>query len=345
MFDGQQDDSKLLLSSEKQFLLRDAYNRGFTQLPRMVGDCIDLSDGALRLYNAIMGYIFEHGRSAFPSLETLGLKCGCHKRRVIERLKELTDKGFIVKVRRGAMKTNDYYLVDLDKVPHLRVSEMFHHARSKFDSSSGDKLSATLEIIDHFKKQGIKFNDIEVSSGMEKKLEQLYAERLGGKDMNPYAKKPKSIPVAVADGDTVNIAEKDHWSSMDVSAWKKKHFLSYFLHRYEKATDTTFSIAPSNRKAHGMMANCIKRVDADAAKLKAHIDAFFDIGYDIPSLEFFAGTGRVPELDAFITKGVRPYYLVQKQKAAATEVEKESVSKSIEQSETSVERFKELLGL
>lgn len=349
----QPDIAKLLLSSEKEFIHREAHNKGFVQTPRMVVNCLDLSDQAKQIYGAIATYVFEHGRAAFPSVDRLGMQSNCSDRRAFAHIKELVDKGFIVKIRKGGMKPNDYFMVDMDKIPHLRVSEMLWSVAAEVQHKTGrtwkDVRIATEIIIGRYKAEGKPFAEIEISKSSIKQLDKTYMEVLGGVEVFDYSKRkrPAKPPVLAepvkassAGGRQLSAFLQDPWEQREVENWRNKEFLSYFFAKYQEATGKRLIVNGDNRKYSTIITNCANRLDGDKERLKAHIDAYFAIGYDTPSLESFSANARVPELDAFIDKGVKPFYIDKQVKAKE---DKAVVEKAVER-KTDKSKIDKLLG-
>lgn len=328
MDDDKKYTGKIKVSSEKQFVYQDSFNRGHVQLPRMVVNCLCLSDTAKIAYGVISGHVFEHGKSAFPSVSRIALSCNCTKKTAIRYIDELVEKGFIVKERKGNGRTNDYYLVDVDMVAHLHVSEMFwralNSAYKELDSDYEALYEAMDNLLKELKDKGVEFKSIPVNEETEEKIKQslLQAVRKGSdsdmfKPPNRSKEKPEVAVPAESQKEIKKLGkELDGVSRFslpdDVEKWKNDHFVQYF---YEKYIDATGKSHESARSKHrGIMGRIIRSLGNDKLKVKRYIDAFFEIGYEIPTLEWFGTSGRLTELDAYLKKGKKPFYLTARQK-------------------------------
>lgn len=319
------------VSSEKKFVYQDSYNRGHVQLPRMVINCLKLSSNAKIAYGVISGHVFEHGKSAFPSIARIAMACNCSMKSAINYVNELVDKGFVEKERRGNRRTNDYFLVDMDKVSHLHVSEMFwravNEAYRSVDSCKYDQVYDALhELLDEFDKQGIDFHSIPVTEEKERELISYLINKLnkGGEEVFTPPNKNKKPPVTQAPAEKQGRSlgkelggTHRHDLADNVEKWSNDKFVQYFYERYIDATGNTHVSARS--KHRGIIGRYLKHTEGNKAKVKAYIDAFFQIGYDTPTLEWFGTSGRIGELDTFISTGKKPFYLTAKEKQAKVE--------------------------
>lgn len=117
------DNAPVLVSSEKQFVYHDAYNRGHSQTPRMVKACIGMSPQAKAVYEYIAMFVYEEGKKSYPSVNRIALATGISARRVSKYINEVRDLGFINIIERGFGQTRLYSINDMDKINLLHVSE------------------------------------------------------------------------------------------------------------------------------------------------------------------------------------------------------------------------------
>lgn len=321
---------RVFLSSEKEFVFRSSYNRGYTQKARMIEHCLDLSPSAKVTYGIIASFVFEDGEYAFPSVGRIALALGCSERRAREYINELVEKGFIHKKRRGRGKTNNYYLVDLDDVPHLKVSEMVWQVLDKLNKEDDIKWEHLYSCVDKFIRvlhdNNIQLGDIEVSDVSSRMLRELFLNLLKGGDIvmeyirtRKHPNKPQQLSLFDTNTEEkyskrVNLEDKNHWSNRPVEKWTRTNFVEYFYYKYLKATGRPHSVTKT--KHVGMIGNCLRRVNNDKELLKKYIDAFFEMGYEIPSLEVFSSSARFPEIELYLNEGKKPYYLKKKSKTS-----------------------------
>lgn len=328
-------EGQVVVSSEKRFVYHESVNRGHVQLPRMMIACQHLSATAKLVYGVISGYVFEHGRSAFPSVASIAKDINCSRKTTIKYIDELVDKGFIIKKRHGNKRTNTYYLIDADKVAHLQVSEMFHRAlkrvKAEIEGSLYDKAYAVFEAIrDDI--DASDFREYPVNSETENILKAAILKAVMKESEN--GKKVPDTPPAVS-SPTVHNAQSGGWSNKasdllgrtsrfslpdDVAMWKNDDFVQYFYERYLDAAGKTHQSARS--KHRGMIGRVIKNADGNKERVKHFIDGFFQVGYDRQSLESFESfctSGRAAEIDLFVKSGKKPDYLVAQEKKGKVE--------------------------
>lgn len=325
---------RVVVSDEKQFIYHDSVNRGHVQLPQMVIKCRNLSDTAKIIYGVISGYVFEYGRSAFPSVSRIAMCSNCSKKTAIKYIDELVDKGFITKERHGNRRTNTYYFVDADKVAHLHVSEMFWRVFNDLYSEVDPKLydavyDGVMELSADMEREGKVFSDIPVNAETEKGIKDYLLSYISKesesmfKPPNRNKEKPDvdkvptpsaalDIQPPVLSGGTGRFGMPE-----DVQKWKNDSFVQYFYEKHIDATDKTHEAARS--KHRGMFGRVIANCGGDKLKVKRLVDAFFEIGYDIKSLEWFCTSGRMAELELYLTTGKKPYYIAAKDKKEAVE--------------------------
>lgn len=319
---------QIKVSSEKQFVYQDSFNRGHIQLPRMIINCLNLSSTAKIAYGVISGHVYEHGKSAFPSVSRIAMACNCTKKTAIKYINELIKKGFIVKERKGNGRTNDYFLVDVDMVTHLHVSEMFWRAFNAAYKELGagyeELFDVMTNMLDDLQKKGVEFKDIPVNAETEEKIKQSLLQAVKKRSDNDMFKPPnlaKERPEAAVPTETQKESRKlnKQLSGVsrfslpdDVDKWKNDHFVQYFYEKYIDATGKTHEAARS--KHRGIMGRIIRNLGNDKMKVKRYIDAFFEIGYESPTLEWFGTSGRLTELDMYIEEGKKPFYLTSRKK-------------------------------
>ncbi|MGQ8871868.1 helix-turn-helix domain-containing protein [Paenibacillus sp. TSA_86.1] len=327
---------QVIVSSEKQFVYRDSENRGHVQLPNMVVSCLELSDTSKIAYGVISKYVFENGREAFPAVSRIAMACNCTKKTAIKYIDELCEKGFILKERNGNRKTNSYYLMDIDKIDHLHVSEMFWRSVNSVYKEVEvclyeDIYEGFIKMLEKLKKEGVIFREIPVDAETESHIRETLLSRVKkvGEDVfnPPYGGKAKpdisDKPVAKEVmrnvlGDTVEKSD-NFWGGKgrfslpeDIDRWKNDNFVQYFYEKFIDATDRTHETVRS--KHRGIMGRLLKNVDGNKVLMKRRIDAFFQIGYDNQSLEWFSTSGRAAEIDLFVEQGNKPFYIEKQEK-------------------------------
>lgn len=340
------DDHKgqVIVSSEKQFVYHDSTNRGHVQLPRMLINCLKLSATAKIVYGVISGYVYEQGRKAFPSTSRIAMYAGISKKTAIKYIDELVDKGFILKKRHGNRRTNDYYLLDADKVNHLKVSEMFHSAfktalQGTPDSGTEGLFILMDEILGSI--EDLDFKEVPVDEKTEQALiATLVREAREDEDKGMFKPPNKSAPIPEAGvensgkplGGSVKKAGLavsagiTRGQEEDVTLWKTDRFLDHFYGLFARATGRSHEVSKS--KHRGMMARFVRNFEDDRPMAKKYIEAFFEIGYDNQSLEMFSTSGRMEELSIYLQTGKKPFYLDnnKKKKPSAAEVPEQSTS-------------------
>ncbi|PZT53848.1 helix-turn-helix domain-containing protein [Paenibacillus silvae] len=336
---------QVIVSSEKQFVYRDSENRGHVQLPNMLVSCLELSDTSKIAYGVISKYVFENGREAFPAVSRIAMACNCTKKTAIKYIDELCEKGFILKERNGNRKTNSYYLMDIDKIEHLHVSEMFWRAVNSVYKEVEvclyeDVYECFIKMLEKLDKEGVIFREIPVDAETESHIRKtlLSKVKMEGDDVLNPPNSGKAKPdiydhpaikegMGTAQGDTVEKAGnlgggRGRFSLPDdIERWKNDNFVQFF---YEKFIDATGRTHESARSKHrGMIGRLLKNVDGNKIRIKLRMDAFFQIGYDNQSLEWFCTSGRAAEIDLFIEQGKKPFYI-------AAQVKKEMVETTLQ---------------
>lgn len=305
-----------LISAEKQFLFRDAYNRGYIQLPRMVAACLCLSEQAKMVYLAISLFIYEQGRTAFPSIHRMGTMCGMSAKSIIKYIKELEDKNFIEKVRRGNGLTNDYAIKDLHEVKALQVSEMIWKAMDSIVDESKDNVwehldSAWKKYLRYANEHKINLTSIECSDESMELIKQDLQAIMEGREPSmihvlKVAGKTRTAGTVTPQTDREGKSYKDRHES----EWRLVDFRNYFYEKYQEKTSMTHA---NVEKVHtGIMSRLLKQLDGDKTALKEYIDAFFEIGYDNPSMETFGTSGRFAEISLYLKEGKKPFYIGKK---------------------------------
>lgn len=323
---------KVIISDEKQFVHRDAFNKGYVQIPSMVENCIGLSNHAKTVYSNILNHVYEKGHAAFPSTYRLAIACSCSVNSVINYINELVDKGFIEKESRGRGKSNFYYVREVHEVPLLRVSEMFWKCMSKLTHTYGwkDIMQAKEKILKFMGEIGYVLQDMETDEESMSQLTELLKYTMKGgtievgllpknmKFQKSVDKGPSKSNISTAHNGhktkktvrTVPVGIKNnHWALMDLSEWGVEQFKEYY---YDKYLNVTEQPHPRNIKKHtGIMRRLVNSVDGKNELLKQYIDSVFEIGYDNMTLDYMSAT-RVGEIQTFISTGKRPFYLENK---------------------------------
>jgi predicted transcriptional regulator len=339
---------QVVVSSEKQFIYRDSENKGHVQLPNMVIACLDLSDTSKIAYGNISKYVFENGREAFPAVSRIAMACNCTKKTAIKYIDELCDKGFILKERNGNRKTNTYYLVDVDKIDHLHVSEMFWRAVNAVYKEVEvclyeEVYNCFMKMLEKLNVEGIVFREIPVNAETEAHIRETLLSRVkkDGDDMfnppnrgkakpktsdQPATKETTNISLGGSPEKAGNILGGTSRFGLpdDVEKWKNDNFVQFFYEQFITATGRTHEAARS--KHRGMVGRIIKNADGDKALVKKRIEAFFQIGYDNQSLEWFCTSGRAAEIDLFIEQGKKPFYIAAQEKKEMIETAVQSKS-------------------
>ncbi|WP_053061559.1 helix-turn-helix domain-containing protein [Paenibacillus sp. VT-400] len=333
----------VILSKERECIYQDSGNRGHIQIPNMVISCLDLSDTSKIAYGVISKYVCENGREAFPAVSRIAMACNCTKKTVIKYIKELCDKKFILKDRNGNRKTNTYYLMSIDKIEHLHVSEMFWRAVNEVYKNVEACLyeevyNSFIKMLENIVAEGIVFREIPVNvetegyiretllKGILKNADGMY------KPLDLEKVKPKTFDQPMMKNTTdkfLNGTIKIHETILmdtnrfvlpdDVEKWNMDNFVQYFYEQFINATGRTHE---STRSKHrGMFRRIVDKTNNDKILVKKRIQAFFQIGYDNQSLEWFCTSGRAVEIDLFITQGKRPFYIITKEKKSTTETQ------------------------
>ncbi|MFF2889510.1 helix-turn-helix domain-containing protein [Paenibacillus sp. NPDC057967] len=322
---------RVIVSSEKQFIYRDSENRGHVQLPNMVISCLELSDTAKIAYGVISKYVFENGREAFPAVSRIAMACNCTKKTAIKYIDELCEKGFILKERNGNRRTNTYYLMDVDKVDHLHVSEMFWRAVNDVYKAVEvchyeEAYESFVKMLDKLKAEGVVFKEIPVCRDTETQIREALLNRVK-KDSNylfyppirgktkPDTERQQALNANPKNALGSSIGKAGNFLGGvsrynlpdEVDKWKNDHFVTYF---YEKYIDTTGNTHEAARSKHrGMIGRIIKNAEGNKEQVKRNIDAFFEMGYDLHTMERFCTSGRAAEIELYIKTGKKPFHI------------------------------------
>ncbi|MGG3801224.1 helix-turn-helix domain-containing protein [Metabacillus fastidiosus] len=321
---------RVIVSDEKQFMFRDAFNRGYVQTPNMVENCIGLSNDAKTVYSNILNHIYEKGDYAFPSIYRLAISCSCSTNSVSNYVNELVEKGFISKESRGRGRSNHYRVKDVNKVTLLQVSEMFWKCMSQLVNLYGWKniLPAKDKILKYMKNIGYELKDMETDNTAATELTELLKHVLVGGTIkvgllprNTKFEKPvEHVPKVVEQQQSImqsikhNIkivgnVKNDHWSLLHVDEWKIEQFRDYY---YDKYLDAIGQPHPLNMKKHtGIMHRIVKTMEGKNELLKSYIDTVFEIGYDNMTLDYLSAH-RLEEIQTFLVSGKKPFYMEKK---------------------------------
>lgn len=326
------DQQQILLSTEKQFIYRDSFNRGVVQVPRMVAKCIGLSLQAKGVYSFISTFVYEHGRSAFPSIHNIAVGCGIAASSAVRYINELVTKGFILRVRRGRGKTNDYYIVDADKVNLLWVSEMLWEVGYSIVSAKKERdweqiYEALKYVEDQLEAANKKLSDLEVTKEMKEIIKaaiEILVEGGEPEQMVFIRSKPNNVtPTAQASAPQERKMFGDSsvpYYDRDEDTWSISNFIDHFYRRFILVTGQ--NPVGSLGMHQGIMKRCLKQMDGESKHdLKKYIDTFFDMGYDIQTIEWFGINGRIGEIRTFLSDGTKPFYLTEKYKKGSPQSE------------------------
>jgi predicted transcriptional regulator len=316
-------DTEVTFSAEKQFIHGDSFNRGFVQVPRMIVNCIGLSAEAKAVFNSLSAYVYEHGRSAFPSIHRIAINTNLTGKSVVKYLAELCDLGFVEKSQRGRGLTNIYKLIDAHEVYLLHVSEMLHKA---LDGAVSRKKTYTVEMVEEAKRafegamteQGLTYSDISHSDESREIIEEQFISIMEGGKPNLY-KMPiqqKSVPKTLSTSVPTDKGKLGRLDRMD-NTWGTDEFRQHFYDLYNK--ETGLSHDNVTLKHRGSITRILKQLDGDKFALRKAIEAFFSMGYDNKTLEWFSTSGRLAEIQTFIREGKKPFYLEPKKSNAAVQ--------------------------
>lgn len=308
-------ETQITFSAEKQFLHGDAFNKGFVQLPRMIVKCIGLSSEAKAVYNCLSAYIYEQGRSAFPSVSRLAIEANLTGRSIGKYLSELCELGLIKKHKRGRGRTNDYHLTDLHEIPLLHVSEMLwtalHGAVNSKKGNDWDMAYKALKAIEGaMTRNNIYYSQIGCSDEVREALQaEIISVMKGGKPtLNFIPNRPQQVRIAEV-GATSKPGVAD-FESREETSWTTGNLRTYFYRKYERTTGKTHDRVETIHP--GIIVRLLKQLDGDKVALRQHIDGFFAIGYENSSIEWFGTSGRFTEIELFLKEGKKPFYLTQK---------------------------------
>ncbi|GAS81976.1 helix-turn-helix domain-containing protein [Paenibacillus amylolyticus] len=332
----------VILSKERECIYQDSGNRGHIQIPNMVISCLDLSDTSKIAYGVISKYVCENGREAFPAVSRIAMACNCTKKTAIKYIKELCDKKFILKDRNGNRKTNTYYLMSIDKIEHLHVSEMFWRAVNEVYKNVEACLyeevyKSFMKMLEKIIAEEIVFREIPVNVETESYIRETLLKGIMKDDdgmfksLNLEKLKPKMYNEPIVKeikGNHTNGTIKHGDILMDsnrfvlpddVEKWNMDNFVQYFYEQFISSTGSTHESARS--KHRGMFRRIIDKTNDNKIMVKKRIQAFFQIGYDNQSVEWFCTSGRAVEIDLFITQGKKPFYISTKENKSTTETQ------------------------
>lgn len=352
-------DSKgyITVSDEKSFIYHQSFNKGHVQVPSMIVSCLGLSNNAKAVYNYISKHVFEKGQSAFPSISRIAYACDCTEKSAITYLDELVEKGFIIRQSLGKGKNNRYHLVDLNEVNLLKVSEMFWRIAVELQHTFSWKriLKARDVILKALKEEGIRLQDLIAEDQTKELLKQVFIKLMqeegeidlsflprNKKFLENSRKQLESIPKPPTETSKRSSkigVNKNHYSVIDVSKWGIPQFREYFYDKYLDATDHPH---PRNISKHkGLLQRVINMLDNDKELVKTYIDTFFEIGYEVLTMEYFSTTARIGEIQTYLVNGKKPFFLEKKPRKKK---ESASVTEGTKYKGISEDKIKDIFG-
>jgi hypothetical protein len=112
-----------------------------------------------------------------------------------------------------------------------------------------------------------------------------------------------------------------------IERWRAENLADYFRKKYLDVTGKVHEYAQGRH--NGIMNRYLRHTNKNANMVLKYIDAFFEIGYDSPTMETFGTSGRIGEIDTYLATGKKPYYLTAKRdKPPIEQSVKESTSES-----------------
>jgi hypothetical protein len=167
----------------------------------------------------------------------------------------------------------------------------------------------------------------------------------GGKPKLTYIRKK---PPVVANTQATPVAAdkgKLHRLQRMEDTWGIDDFRQHFYDLYFDATGTQHTNTVTVHR--GTMTRILKQLDGDKFAMRKVIEAFFAIGYDNKTVEWFATSGRLAEIMTFIKEGNKPFYLdPNKRSAASTNKKKvQEMREAVQQDEgLDLEALKKRMG-
>lgn len=334
-----------LLSAEKQFLYRDSFNRGFIQLPRMVAACLCLSAQARVVYSAISMFVYEQGKTAFPSIHRIAATCDMTAKSVIKYTHELEEKGFIRKVRRGNRLTNDYSITDLHEIKALYVSEMVWDVLVDIVNEEGEHSwervdGAWKRLVLLAKEQNLSITQTPCTEEVREEIKKdIKCIMEGGTPDMVYIPRGNGNKTKLPESVPASSNKRTTYKDMHESEWKPDNFRFYFYEKYQELTGMRHANVDTVHRS--ILARILKQLDGDRAALKQYIDGFFAIGYDNVSLENFGTSGRFAEISLYLKEGKKPFYV---EKSSTAKVRQESSAEQVYQGLNEEEFINRLRG-
>jgi hypothetical protein len=306
-----------LCDQQESFMMHYGENKGFSMIPNKVTDCMFLSLGAKQLYTCLKAYAWEK-QECHPSQATLRGKLRCSRQTLLNYLKELVDKGFIIIEKGSANSVDTYHLIELHRIPMLRHSEMvhslkpvgteqvdeFYRAVAEYEKTDLYKSLNSCTKPEHYMTTLAQwFSDFASSEQMES--EELVEEPLPAepprRQLNVKPSKSQEVD-KVADVDKVSKPKKKKVDLNDpVLTWNCHYFMKYFEQLYVAKYKTPYFTERWDLRSLSVAIE--KRGNNEL--LKAMMDIYFEHGeaFSKHYVSGFCGTYVQNSITAFMTTG------------------------------------------
>ncbi|RAS90302.1 DNA replication protein [Bacillus cereus] len=152
--------------------------KGFFMIENDAIDNCDLDVYEFKAYAVIVRHANRDTQSAFPSLTTLTEKVGCGRKKIVQCIKSLEEKGYIQKVNRkddqGNNLSNIYYVLPTPSVPQKLVVSV---------GNQGGVLE-TLGVVSEGNCNNTNFNNTNLTKSSSKNPFSFYESNIGV--LNPF---------------------------------------------------------------------------------------------------------------------------------------------------------------
>jgi len=286
------DNEKLYLeleNKEEQFLYNEGFNKGFTMFHKKVARCLLLSSNSKILYQLLLSYAKGGGGESFPSHARLMLELDWTKPTLLNYMKELEDKGFIL-IQANSGYANHYLFPMLHKNGTILHSETLFMIQkkllSKYSGLNFQKLLKKYRESEHFKvvvsqpelRVTIESWFTDEIEGIQPKIDTQLCYMHGVEPPKPSRRVVSYGDYNVERSNSTDVKapkkKQANYLETSIDDWNTVHFHEYFSHLYKEKYNLPYM--PKNMiQDRSALKVLIELYNDNKMQLKEHMETFF----------------------------------------------------------------------